>query len=235
MSVVAIRFSMSVPAADVKAFTDALKRYEKETQRDMRGAVRSATLDLLRSLRARTRRAPKVVPRGDVRWGEETPKYYTGKKDGKVYRRVVVTRWFKGKRSQHVHWQEVRTKYRSRKTRNGISESWSEATPAMLREARQTFGRIRQWGLAEKSWGWFMRALFQQSVKDENQHARIRSGMVDKAMVERDGSVSITIVNKLDYIRKALKPGALSSSLRAAANSINKKITAGLRSRRFGA
>lgn len=235
MSGVAIRFSMSVPAADVKAFTDALKRYEKETQRDMRGAVRSATLDLLRSLRARTRRAPKVVPLGYVRWGEETPKYYTGKKDGKVYRRVVVTRWFKGKRSQHVHWQEVRTKYRSRKTRNGISESWSEATPAMLREARQRFGAVRMWGLAKKSWGWFMRALFQHSVKDENQHARIRSGMVDKEMVERDGSVSITIVNKLDYIRKALKPGALSSSLRAAANLINKKITAGMRSRRFGA
>lgn len=234
MSGAAIRFSVSVPAADVKAFTDALDRYGKETKRDMRGAVRSATLDLLRSLRARTRRAPKVVPRGDVRWGESDPKYITGTRPGTKgveFRRVVVSRWAHGKRKQEVHWQPRIVKRRMMRGNVRTVESRAE----MLREARQTFGRIRQWGLAEKSWGWFMRALFQRSVQDENPQARIRSGMVDKAMVERDGSVSITIVNKLDYIRKALKPGALSSSLRAAANSINKKITAGLRSRRFGA
>ena len=234
MSGVAIRLSMHVPAADVKAFTDALKRYGKETKRDMRGAIRSATLDLVRSLRARTRKAPKVVPRADVRWGESAPKYITGTKGdarGVEFRRVVVTRWTHGARKNGVHWQRVRAKMRQRRGRFTVTESKAE----MMRNAREQFGKIRQWGLAKKSWGWFMHALFQRSVPDENPKARIRSGMVDKAMVERDGSMSITIVNKLEYIRRALQPGALSSSLRAAANSINKKITAGLRSRRFGA
>lgn len=243
----AIQFECEVDAQSIADFTKALADYQRKTQRDMRGALRSATIDLCRSLRARTRKAPKVVPRDDVRWGEETPKYYTGKKDGKVYRRVVVTRWFKGKRSQHVHWQEVRTKYRSRKTRNGISESWSEATPAMLREARQRFGAVRMWGLAKKSWGWFMRSLFKTATQDENPKAVLTGRMVEGGITEKreqlpDGTIDlqapikceITLVNKLEYIRKALQPGALAMSVQKATNKIRGKVESGVRSRKFG-
>lgn len=110
----------------------------------------------------------------------------------------------------------------------------TESKAKMLRDARERYGGIRQWGLAKKSWGWFMHALFQKSVQDENPNARLKSGTVEKELVEREGEISITIANRLDYIRKALHPGALSASLRAAANTINKKITSGFRSRRFG-
>lgn len=243
----AIAFECEVSERGVADFVKALSRYQKETQRDMREALRSATIDLVKSLRARTRKAPKVVPREDVRWGEETPKYYTGKKDGKVYRRVVVTRWFGGKRKQFVHWQEVRTKYRSRKTRNGISESWSEATPAMLREARQRFGVVRMWGLAKKSWGWFMHSLFKTATQDENPKAVLTRRMVDGGITEKreplpDGTIDlqapikceITLVNKLEYIRKALQPGALAMSVQKATNYIRGKIESGVRSRKFG-
>lgn len=69
-----------VPQADINAFTAALARYEKETKRDMRGAVRSATIDLVRSLRKRTRKAPKMVAREDVRFGESDPSTSRGRK-----------------------------------------------------------------------------------------------------------------------------------------------------------
>lgn len=223
-----------VPQTDIKAFRDALSRYEKETRRDMRGAVRSATIDLVRSLRKRTRKAPKMVDRRDVRFGESDPKYFTrtrGEAQGVEFRRVVVSRWSHGKRSNHVHWQPVLGKMRQRRGKFVVTESRAE----MLRVARERYGRIRQWGLARKSWGWFMHALFQKSVQDENPNARLKSGTVEKELIERNGEISIAIANKLDYIRKALHPGALSSSLRAAANVINKKITSGFRSRRFGA
>ena len=234
MSGAMVSFSCEVPAADVKAFTDALNRYEKETKRDMRGAVRSSAIDLVKSLRARTRKAPKVVPRSDVRFGESDPKYITGTRPrtrGTEFRRVVVTRWSNGRKRQQVEWQPVRAKLRTR--RGGFSVV--ESKEAMLRSARETFGKIRQWGLAKKSWGWFMHALFGKSVPNENPQARIDGRRVEGAIQERGNEISVEMANKLKYVRKALQPGALSASLRAAANSINKKITAGLLTRRFGA
>lgn len=215
----------------MKAFTDALARYGKETKRDMRGAVRSATVDLVRSLRKRTRKAPKKVAREDVRFGESDPKYLTGTKGGVKFRRVVVTRWSHGRRKGHVHWQPVAAKTRQRRGRSAVAESRAQT----LRGARERFGGIRQWGLARKSWGWFMHALFRKSAKDENPNARLGPCVVEKELVERDGKISITMANRLSYVRKALQPGALSASLRAAANSISKKIAAGFKSRRFGA
>ena len=245
----AIQFECEVSARGVADFVKALADYQKKTQRDMRGALRSATIDLVKSLRAQTRKAPKMVPREDVRWGESDPKYITGTKNkGVLYRRVVLTRWAHGTRRDKVHWQEVQTKYRSRKTKKGISESWSEATAAMLREARQRFGKVRQWGLAKKSWGWFMHALFGSITQDENPKAKLDKRMVEGGMVEKreplpDGTIDlqapiqceITIINKLDYIRKALPPGALPLAVQRATNSIRHKIDSGLKSRRFGA
>ena len=45
---------------------------------------------------------------------------------------------------------------------------------------------------------------------------------------------TLDIVNRLDYIRKAMPPGAVAIAVQRATNSINKKVTDGLRSRRFG-
>ena len=242
----AIAFECEVSERGIADFVKALSRYQAETQRDMRGAIRSATIDLVKSLRALTRKAPKVVPREDVRFGESDPKYITGK-DGRQFRRVVVSRWSAGKRKQSVHWQFVQTRYRSRKTARGVSESWTEAKATMLREARYRFGGIRQWGLAKKSWGWFMKSLFGKSTQDENPKALIKPSMVDGGIQEfretlPDGTVDssapircdIDIVNRLGYIKKAMPPGALAVAVQKATNSINHKISEGLRSRRFG-
>lgn len=243
----AIAFECEVSERSIKDFVKALSRYQRETQRDMRDALRSATVELVKSLRARTWKAPKIVPRDDARWGESDPKYITAK-DGRQFRRVVITRWAHGTPRDSVHWQLVRTKYRSRRTkRGGVSESWSEATPAMLREARQRFGGIRQWGLAKKSWGWFMKSrLFGEATQDENPKAVITPRMVDGGIHEfhdvlPDGSVDrqapvrceIDIINRLEYIRKALYPGAIAMSIQKATNKILGKIKSCVRSRKF--
>ena len=246
----AIAFECDISERAVADFTAALARYQAETQRDMRSALRSATIDLVKSLRAQTRKAPKIVPRDDVRWGDADPKYITGR-DGRQFRRVVVARWFHGNRRQLVRWQPVENRYRTRMgMRNGNYQGIvkaSEATPAMLRSARQNFGKVRQWGLAKKSWGWFMKSLFGASMQDENPAARVNSEMVGGGIREfrealPDGTVDnsapircdIDIVNRLDYVRKAMPPGAVAVAVQRATNSINKKVTDGLRSRRFG-
>ena len=117
----------------------------------------------------------------------------------------------------------------------------------MRREARQNYGQIRNWGLARKSWGWFMKAMFHKSMQDENPKAVLTRRMVDGGITERretlpDGSIDlqapircdIDIVNKLDYIRRAMPPGVFAIALQKATNLINKKINDGLKSRRFG-
>ena len=237
----AIVFECEVSERGIADFIKALTDYQKKTQRDLREALRSATIDLVKSLRARTRRAPKIVPREDIRWGESDPKYITGE-DGRQFRRVVVSRWNKGVRKNHIHWQPVLTKYRIRKTSRGISESWTEAKAAMLREARQRFGGIRQWGLAKKSWGWFMKSLFHDSMQDENPKAKIDKRMVDGGIKEYreplpDGTIDLSapihcdidITNRLDYIRKAMPPGVLAIAVQKATNLINHKINARLK------
>lgn len=247
----AIAFEYEVSERSIADFIKALSRYQQETQRDMRSALRSSVIDLVKSFRAMTRRAPRMVDRKDVRWGEFDPKYITAP-DGRQFRRVVVSRWSHGQKVQRVHWQEVKRRYRRRMgMRNGNYQgivTSSEATPAMLHEARRRFGGVRQWGLAKKSWGWFMKSLFHRTMQDENPKALIKPSMVDGGIKEfretlPDGSVDrsapvrcdIDIINKLEYIRKAMPPGAFAIAIQKATNSINKKIDAGLRSRRFGA
>lgn len=247
----AIALECDVSERGLTEFARALLRYQRETRRDMRAALRSGAVDLVKSLRAQTRRAPKLVPRADVRFGESDPKYYTGD-DGRLFRRVVVARFFKGVRKNQVHWQPVQFRYvRRMGMRDGNYQGIvrrREAEAAMLREARNNFGKIRHWGLAKKSWGWFMHALFGKSVQDENPAAAIDARMVAGGIKETravlaDGSIDvlapircdIDIVNRLDYIRKALRPGALAQAVESATKSINHKISAGLKSRKFSA
>lgn len=230
MSASGVFMGCDVPEADVRAFVDALGRYQRETRRDMKSAVRSATLDLLRSLRARTRKAKKFVGRDEVRKSDLPPKWIARGHAGRPLRRMQIARWSRGER-----WLDHRYVYGGELER-GPRGGWavrpfSEAH--MRREARRVYGRIRGWGLAKKSWGWFMASLFGRSSPSDNPDARITPGMVDREMTETETDIAIEIVNRLDYIRKAMQPGAVAEAVRAASNLINKKISAGLKSRRF--
>ena len=120
-----------------------------------------------------------------------------------------------------------------------IVRPFSEAH--MRKEAQKNYGQIRNWGLAKKSWGWFMKALFRQSMQDDNPKAVIKPGMVDREMREREatdttpGEYEITLINRLEYMRKAVPQGVFSIAIQKATNLINAKINKGFASRRFGA
>lgn len=224
-----IVFNVEVNPASVRNFDRACERFEKDMGDSQGTALRRGTLTFLKMVRSQTRRSPKVVPREDVRWGESDPKYITGTKGkakGMLFRRVVVNRWSKGKRKSCVKWEPVKMKYRGRRTKSGgISESWTEASAFMLRDARHRYGGIRNWGLAKRSWGWFMKAIFHQSMQDENPKSNIDSRMVKKEIREVNtagkAGVEITLTNKLAYVRSAMPPGAINHALRAATRQIN--------------
>lgn len=234
----ALQINCDVPQTDVAAFVDALSRWSKETHRDMRAAVRSATIDLIRSLRARTRKSKKFIDRLEISKSYLPPKWIKRGHSGKPLRRMQLMRWSKG-----TNWLDHRYVYGGEYAvgpKGGqIISPFSEAH--MRKEAQRNYGQIRNWGLAKKSWGWFMKSLFHQSMQDENPKAVIKPGMVDREMREREatdmtpGEYEITLINRLEYMRKAMPQGVFSIAIQKATNLINKKINEGFTSRRFGA
>ena len=241
----AIAFECEVSERGIADFINALARYQKETQRDMRSALRSVTIDLIRSLRARTRRSRKFIERMEISKSYLPPKWIKRGHSGRPLRRMQLIRWGNG-----TNWLDHRFVYGGeyvRGPRGGQRvRPFSEAQ--MRKEAQRNYGQIRNWGLAKKSWGWFMKSLFRQSMQDENPKAVITPGMVDGGITELrevlpDGTVDtsapircdIDIVNKLKYIRSAMPPGVFAIAVQKATNIINKKIESGLRSRRFRA
>ena len=226
----AIAFECEVSERGIADFIKALSRYQRETQRDMRSALRSVTIDLIRSLRARTRKSRKFIERMEISKSYLPPKWIKRGHSGRPLRRMQLMRWGNG-----TNWLDHRYVYGGeyvRGPRGGQRvRPFSEAQ--MRREAQRNYGQIRNWGLAKKSWGWFMKSLFHASMQDENPRAKIDSRMVDAQKRESDTEYSVVLVNRLEYIRKAMPPGAMSIALRKATNLINKKIESGLRSRRF--
>ena len=241
----AIAFECEVSERGIADFIKALSRYQRETQRDMRSALRSVTIDLIRSLRARTRKSRKFIERMEISKSYLPPKWIKRGHSGRPLRRMQLIRWGNG-----TNWLDHRYVYGGeyvRGPRGGQRvRPFSEAQ--MRKEAQRNYGQIRNWGLAKKSWGWFMKSLFRQSMQDENPKAVITPGMVDGGITELrevlpDGTVDtsapircdIDIVNKLKYIRSAMPPGVFAIAVQKATNIINKKIESGLRSRRFRA
>lgn len=241
---VAVAFECEVSERGIADFVKALSRYQKETQRDMRSALRSATIDLIRSLRARTRKSKKFIDRLEISKSYLPPKWIRRGHSGRPLRRMQLIRWGKG-----TNWLDHRYVYGGEYVRGPKGgqrvRPYSEAQ--MRREAQKNYGQIRNWGLARKSWGWFMKALFRKSMQDENPRALIKPDMVDGGITEKremlpDGTIDlqapircdIDIVNRLEYIKKAMPPGVFAIALQKATNLINKKINDGLSSRRFG-
>lgn len=240
----AIAFECEVSERGIADFIKALSRYQRDTQRDMRSALRSVTIDLIRSLRARTRRSRKFIDRMEISKSYLPPKWIKRGHSGRPLRRMQLIRWGNGTNWLDHHYVYGGEYVKGPKGGQRV-RPFSEAQ--MRREAQRNYGQIRNWGLAKQSWGWFMKSLFHASMQDENPKALIKPRMVDGGIQEfrevlPDGTVDrtapvrcdIDIVNRLEYIRKAMPPGVFAIAVQKATNIINHKINAGLKSRRFG-
>jgi hypothetical protein len=240
----AIQFECEVSERAIRDFVDALTEFQKKTGRDLRGALRSAAIDLVKSLRARTRKSKKIVDRSDVSKSYLQPKWIFRGNSGKPLRRMQIIRWSDGS-NYLVHRYVYGGEYVAG-PRGGLRiRQYTDAH--MRKEAREVYGKIRNWGLAKKSWGWFMKSLFKKSMQDENPKAVLNSRMVDGGILEThevlpDGTVDrtapvrcvIDIINKLEYIRDAMPPGVIATAVQKATNLITKKAQAGYRSAKFG-
>ena len=92
------------------------------------------------------------------------------------------------------------------------------------RDAWQRHGRIKRHGLAKRSWGWFMKALFNRADGDNGGRLKIDGRMVEGGIREivtgTSPLIEVNIINKMDYISEALSDSDLSAALSAANDSL---------------
>lgn len=178
----------------VLSFARAMGLYQKRLGNSQAVAVRRGTISLVKSLRNRTKQSKKMVPAYNV-IRSEYPPYLTPK--GKNQKRAKA-------------WKVLR---------HGTNGARWYVHPAKTKgEARKKYGTYSRWGLAKQSWGWFMHSLFNRSDEVKNPKAKVDSRMVEASPLREivtggNPRVELTIVNKLDYIRAALQPGALEQSM----------------------
>lgn len=205
-----ISVSAEVPQAQIDAFAKACDRYRTELGNTQVQAIRRGTIALIKSLRARTAKAKKQAPMSDVKkYDGPGPHYITPK----------------GKKQKSLHRYSVR--------RRAEQDERFYAVPAENKTAaRKRSGQYTKWGLARKSWGWFMQSLFHRAnPESQNPRAVIRDGVTEGRFDVRTGEnprVEVLIVNKLKYIRRAVPNGAVEEAVESATRSINAQIDKGL-------
>lgn len=227
-----IDISASIDEAALADLTALLERIGTLTPKHLASETRHAAILLCRSLRARTRTAPERIPKREwaARPSWAPPRYIHSNSKG----HALLRRWTLARK---LHTPDAYAKHyfvytKARRGKNGKMVGKNEAEE--LSELLQVHGGISRPGLARKSWGWIARQIYSASGfgnlayvprKRERRDPRREVSGVFKAL--RDGGVA-TLLNKLDYILDALKPGALDESVRAAANSLYRSVEASL-------
>jgi hypothetical protein len=208
-----------IPPETIANFTAACNRYRSELGNSLMVAMRRGVIALVKSIRARTPVAPKLLPKNHVRraGASETYSYYTPKGSKKSFPRFAIIRR-NGKP----------TYYRPDRLSDTYAVIRTEAA------ARKKWGEISQWGLGRKSWGWFMQSLFHRANPDANHNpkAKIKKGMVDASPLREivtgpNRRVEVTLWNKLEYMKKILPDGAIAKAMQSATASINKQLDIG--------
>ena len=212
--------SATVPEATVRDFTRACGRYREALGNSQSVAIRRGTIALVKGLRARTVKAKRQAPLKDVtKYDGPGPHYITPKgKNQKAQHRWAIRR--RG-------GQDVKFYTKPYKPKPDDDLITSKAA------ARDKWAQYTRWGLAKHSWGWFMKALFKRSEQTGgNPKTKIDPRMVEgyrrETVTGTNPRVEILIVNKLDYIRKALPEAALADAMAAATRYIDGQIDNGL-------
>lgn len=214
--------SVEIDPAAVARLDSLLERVEKETPGRLATELKRAAIYICTSLRARTKKAPKRIPRADVRWGRSDPQYIIGSKGkakGKLLRRTVVNRYRNGVKGNIVKWKLL----------DGDPQT-TRATSADLSAAWKRFGSITRHGLAKKSWGWVMKEIYNGAPAGDISWKRTKGERRDPRQFVRGlfrrtaGGAFAQIHNALDYIFAAVAPGAVDQSVEAAANRLEHNI-----------
>ena len=202
-----VRIDTASLCDDVQGLVKAMDKYRDEVGGRQVVVVRKCTIALLKSIRAQTARSAKVAPARDVTKYDGPSVHYIRPKG-------------KGQVAQH--------RYRIRR-RGGEDERIYVNAADSKTDARQRFGKYTRWGLAKKSWGLAMAALFKRSEPSGgNTKAKVNPSLIQTRLDEiptgPNPRIEVEVVNKLGYITSATPESVVGPAITAATNSINWQI-----------
>lgn len=222
-----VSVTCDIDQAAVAKLDGLLSRIQRETPRRLASETRRAAIYVCQSLRARTQVAPKRIRKSEYEATISTvpPKYIHSNSAGRrLLRRWTFTRKL-GTPEQYTYHHYVYTDRHLGKGGRMVGGNRS----AELRELLQQHGGIPRAGLAKQSWGWVMKQIHGGASADFTWKRRRGDRRDPRQYVEGRFAQSPTgafalIRNALDYISEALRPGALTEAIDAAAKRLEHNI-----------
>lgn len=222
-----VSMTCDIDQAAVARFDGLLSRIQREMPKTLATETRRAAIYVCQSLRARTKVAPKRIRKSEYEAAVSTvpPKYvHSHSAHRRLLRRWTLTRK-KGTPDQNTYHYYVYTERHRGKDGRMVGDSQS----AELRELIQQHGGIPRAGLAKLSWGWAMKQIYNGFSADLTWKCR-RSDRRDprqyvKGQFSKSPNGAFALIhNALDYIFEALRPGALTEAIDAAAKRLEFNI-----------
>ena len=223
-----VAMTCEMDKTDLSRLDGLLQRVQREAPRRLATETRRAAIYLCQALRSRTRTAPKKARPNEYRAAPSDipPRYvHSNSAHHRLLRRWSLTRKL-GTPDQYTRHHFVYTNARRAKNRRMVGKSQASER----RELLKLHGGIRRAGLAKKSWGWIMKKIYNgasaadiayRRIKGERRDPRLSvNGVFSKS---RTGAFAL-IRNALDYIRDAIRPGAVEKAVNAAARRLEYNI-----------
>lgn len=190
--------------------------------------TRHAAIYICQSLRARTKSAPKRIPRREYEATVSAvpPKYvHSNSAHHKLLRRWTLVRKIGTPDAYAKHYYVYTDRHRGK---GGRMAGGSLA--AERRELLKEHGGIQHYGLAKKSWGWTMKQIYSGTAAGDlswkrGKHDRRdpRQYVMGRFRKLSDGAEA-QIQNNLDYILNALKPFALDEAIMSATKRLEHNV-----------
>ena len=217
-----------IEAAALARVQKLLDDVAKKSPQRLAAETRRAALYICKSLKARTRKAPKKI-RAKERAAYPSvvpPKYiHSNSSHHNLLRRWTLVR---KKGTPDVYAKHYYVYTNAHRAKNGRMIGKNNA--AEKRELIEQHGGISRHGLAKKSWGWVAKEIYAASSMGDLSWKRTKGERRDpRQYVKGEHKATASgafarILNRLDYIRAALKPGAVTEAINAATNRLEHNI-----------
>lgn len=233
-------------SVDLSPLEDVLGRLAAVNPARLATEVRHAAILLCKSLRARTKEAPKNIRKRTDEWSAvpspDAPRYLTYRRRASGKRRrpsslklpKPLRRWQltrrKGTERETVKNYFVYTRAARGKSGRMAGKSAASERAELLR----VHGGIPRAGIARKSWGWIAKKIYNAAsgLGDSMLAARQLRGVRRDPRAAVDGRHSVLpdgaaaeLKNALDYIASAVPPSAVSEAAAAAAKNLERSLS----------
>ena len=217
-----------IEAAALARVQKLLDDVAKKSPQRLAVETRRAALYICKSLKARTRKAPEEIrPKERAAYPSVVPPKYihSNSSHHRLLRRWTLVR---KKGTPDVYAKHYYVYTNARRAKNGRMIGKNNA--AEKRELIEQHGGISRHGLAKKSWGWVAKEIYAASSMGDLSWKRTKGERRDpRQYVKGEHKATASgafarILNRLDYIRAALKPGAVTEAISAATNRLEHNI-----------